>query len=122
MNIGPAVWGTIAKSVSRVSSERKGSMPVSKQLAVEFRNEPYTDFSSRANLHAMEAALAAVRAQFGREYDLRIASERLRTPDKLKSVNPSNPAEVVGIHQKATPAMATQAIEVAQAFFPIWSA
>ena len=97
-------------------------MPGFKQLALEFRNEPYTDFTSRANLHAMEAALAAVRAQFGREYDLRIAGERFRTPDKLTSVNPSNPSEVVGIHQKATPAMATQAIETAHAFLPAWSA
>jgi 1-pyrroline-5-carboxylate dehydrogenase len=92
-----------------------------KQSTIEFRNEPYTDFSTPANRKAMEEALATVRGQFGREYDLRIAGERFRTPDKLKSVNPSNPTEVVGIHDKATPAMATQAIESAHAFFPEWS-
>jgi 1-pyrroline-5-carboxylate dehydrogenase len=95
-------------------------MPASKQLA-EFRNEPYTDFSVPANRRAMESELAAVRAQFGREYDLRIAGERFTTPGKLKSVNPSNAAEVVGVHQKATPAMATRAIEQVHAFFPAWS-
>ena len=84
----------------------------------DFKNEPYTDFSIAANRQSMEAALAKVRSEFGREYDLSIAGERLRTPDKLKSMNPSNPTEIVGIHQKATPAMALKAIEAAHSFFP----
>jgi len=87
----------------------------------DFKNEPYTDFSIAAKRQSMEAALAKVRSEFGREYDLSIAGERLRTPDKLKSVNPSNPTEIVGIHQKATPAMASKAIEAAHSFFPEWS-
>jgi len=86
-----------------------------------FQNEPYTDFTIPANRQAMEAALAKVRSEFAREYDLQIAGECLKTPDKLKSVNPSNPSEIVGIHQKATPAMASKAIEAAHAFFPEWS-
>src|SRR5438045_2335138 len=87
----------------------------------DFKNEPYTDFSVPANRQAMEAALAKVRSEFGREYDLLIAGERCKTSDKLKSVNPSNPSEIVGIHQKATPAMASKAIEAAHAFFAEWS-
>src|SRR5260370_22786474 len=87
----------------------------------DFKNEPYTDFSVAAKRQAMEAALAKVRSEFGREYDLSIAGERLRTPDKLKSVNPSNPSEIVGVHQKATPTMASKAIESAHSFFPEWS-
>jgi 1-pyrroline-5-carboxylate dehydrogenase len=87
----------------------------------DFKNEPYTDFSIAANRQSMEAALAKVRSEFGREYDLSIAGERLRTPDKLKSVNPSKPSEIVGIHQKATPAMASKAIEAAHSFFREWS-
>ena len=69
----------------------------------------------------MQAALAHVRSQFGREYDLLIAGERQRTPDKLRSVNPSRPSEVVGIHSKATVELARRAIEDAHAFFPAWS-
>src|SRR5204862_5318807 len=80
-----------------------------------------TDFTIPANRKAMESALAAVRAEFGREYDLRIADERITTSDKLESVNPSNSNEVIGVHQKATPAMASKAIENAYAFFPEWS-
>ncbi|MGH9721591.1 MAG: L-glutamate gamma-semialdehyde dehydrogenase [Bryobacteraceae bacterium] len=87
----------------------------------EFRNEPYADFSAPANRQAMESALAKVRSEFGREYDLLIAGARLKTVDKLRSFNPSNPSEVAGIHQKATSAMAATAVESAHAFFPEWS-
>jgi 1-pyrroline-5-carboxylate dehydrogenase len=86
-----------------------------------FQNEPYTDFSIPSNRRAMEAALEKVRSEFGHEYDLRIAGERLTTAGKLKSVDPSNPSQLVGIHQMATPAMAMRAIESAHAFFPEWS-
>ena len=69
----------------------------------------------------MEAALKQVRASFGREYDLLIAGERHSTPDKLRSVNPSRPSEIVGIHSKATEELARRAIEDAHAFFPQWA-
>ncbi len=87
----------------------------------EFRNEPYTDFSVPENRRAMEQALAKVRAELGREYDLVIGGEPVRTEQKLESRNPSRPAEVVGIHQKATKELAARAIEEAFAFFPEWS-
>ena len=86
-----------------------------------FQNEPYADFSLPERRTAMERALGEVRAQFGREYDLSIGGERLRTTGKLESLNPSNPAEIVGIHQKATPELARRAVEEAYAFFPEWS-
>ena len=88
----------------------------------EFRNEPVTDFSVPAHRIAMEAALAKVRSEFGREYDLLIGGERVKTTEKLRSINPSRPAEVVGIHQKATPDLAARAVESAYAYFPEWSA
>ena len=92
------------------------------QTLPEFRNEPYTDFSVPANRRAMEAALEKVRAEFGHEYDLLIGGEWVKTVDKFRSLNPSNPSEVVGVHQKATPDLAARAIEAAYAYFPEWSA
>ncbi|HBY59726.1 MAG TPA: L-glutamate gamma-semialdehyde dehydrogenase, partial [Solibacterales bacterium] len=68
----------------------------------------------------MEKALASVRSQFGREYDLRIDGERVRTGDLLESVNPSKPSEIVGRHHKATPELAVRAIEGAAAYFEEW--
>jgi 1-pyrroline-5-carboxylate dehydrogenase len=87
-----------------------------------FSNEPVADFSKPANRQAMEKALGEVRAQLGREYDLLIAGRREKTSDKLKSLNPSRSSEVVGIHSKATGALAKDAVEAAHSFFPQWIA
>src|ERR1044071_8272791 len=87
----------------------------------EFRNEPWADFSLPANRQAMEAALKKARSEFGREYQLRIGGEWISTGDKLISVNPSNPQELVGVHHKATAELAKRAVESAYAAFPEWS-
>jgi 1-pyrroline-5-carboxylate dehydrogenase len=87
----------------------------------EFRNEPYADFSVAENRRAMQAALAKVRSEFGREYQLRIGGEWIATGDKLVSVNPSNPQEVVGVHHKATAELANRAVETAFRYFGEWS-
>src|SRR5450432_2767855 len=87
-----------------------------------FSNEPVTDFSHSVNREAIEKALADVRAQLGRDYDLQVAGRHEKTADKLKSLNPSRPSEVVGTHSKATAALAKEAVEAAYAYFPEWSA
>ncbi|HKW98950.1 MAG TPA: L-glutamate gamma-semialdehyde dehydrogenase [Bryobacteraceae bacterium] len=92
------------------------------QVLPEFRNEPAADFSDASNRRAMEAALAEVRSKFGHEYDLLVGGERIKTAEKLRSLNPSRPSEVVGVHQKATPDLAARAVEAAYAYFPDWSA
>ena len=86
-----------------------------------FRNEPYTDFSIPANRQAMEQALEKVRHQLGHEYELLIGGERIRTTDKLRSTNPARPDEVVGVHQKASPELAANAIDAAFRHFADWS-
>src|SRR5580704_12690389 len=93
---------------------------VSRPLAA-FSNEPVADFSKPENLRAGQAALAKVRAELGREYDLWIAGGRHKTGDLLDSVNPAKPSEIVGRHHKASAALANQAIEDAHAFFPEFS-
>jgi 1-pyrroline-5-carboxylate dehydrogenase len=87
----------------------------------EFRNEPYTDFSISANRKRMEEALTKVRGQLGREYDIVIAGERIQTVEKLKSLNPARPEEIVGVHQKATPELTNQAVDTAHRNFAEWS-
>src|ERR1019366_8495254 len=87
-----------------------------------FRNESVTDFSQPANRRAMEEALKKVRAEFGREYPLRIVGEEIFTGDKLISVNPSNTQETVGIHHKATAQLANRVVEESYGAFPKRSA
>jgi 1-pyrroline-5-carboxylate dehydrogenase len=96
-------------------------MATSTATLSEFRNEPYRDFAIPANRRAMEDALVGVRAAFGREYRLRLGGEWIATSDKLASVNPSNPREIVGIHHRANADLARRAVESAQAYFPEWS-
>ena len=87
----------------------------------EFRNEPYADFSQPAHRQAMEEALRKVRSEFGREYPLRMGGESIATGDKLESVNPSKPSEIVGVHHRATAALAGRAVEAAWQYFAEWS-
>jgi 1-pyrroline-5-carboxylate dehydrogenase len=88
-----------------------------------FVNEPYRDFSLPEHRAAMESALANVRAELGREYDLWLDGKPAKGgPDRLLSFNPSHASELVGVHQKATPEQAAHAVESAHAFFPVWSA
>ena len=86
-----------------------------------FRNEPYADFTKPDVRKTQQEAIEAVRAQLGQEYDLRIAGERVRTGNLLKSVNPSRPSEVVGLHHKADADLARKSVEKAVEAFPKWS-
>jgi 1-pyrroline-5-carboxylate dehydrogenase len=86
-----------------------------------FRNEPYADFARPENLRAMEAALAGARAACGRAYPLRIAGRPVLAGAWVRSVNPSQPAVVVGLQSRATPVLAAEAIADAAAFFPEWA-
>ncbi len=89
----------------------------------EFRNEPPVRFHGpehRANAQAMREAISAARAQFGREYALVIGGQRLRTPERIRSINPAHPDEIVGVHQKAGQEQVEPAIEAALAAFETW--
>ncbi len=78
------------------------------------------DFSKPANREAMERALREVRAQLGREYELLIAGRREKTGDLLKSLNPSRPSEMVGVHHKATAALAKKLWKRLTRIFQQW--
>ena len=53
-----------------------------------FVTEPFFDFRNEENARRMRSAIAKVRAQLGREYDLVIGGKRVKTTDKIKSLNP----------------------------------
>jgi 1-pyrroline-5-carboxylate dehydrogenase len=86
-----------------------------------FTNEPFTDFTTSENKHAMQEALDTVRAELGHTYDLTLAGRGLQTPTTFHSINPANPSEIIGIHYAATAAEANAAVAAAQAAFPAWS-
>ena len=86
-----------------------------------FANEPLTDFSKEENARKMRAAIEKVRGQLGREYDLIIGGKRVKTADKIKSLNPAKPSQVVGVHQKAGKEHVEPAMQAALAAFRSWS-
>jgi 1-pyrroline-5-carboxylate dehydrogenase len=86
-----------------------------------FRNEPFTDFTREDNARAQREALRRVHSELGREYDLVIGGSLFRTEGKIKSINPANPSQIVGIHQKAGAEHAEQAIQAALNAFQSWS-
>jgi 1-pyrroline-5-carboxylate dehydrogenase len=86
-----------------------------------FVNEPLVDFSKEENARKMRAAIEKVRAQLGREHELVIGGKRIKTSDKIKSINPSKPSQVVGLHQKAGKDHVEPAMKAALQAFESWS-
>src|SRR2546429_9670514 len=86
-----------------------------------FVNEPFTDFSQEENARKMRAAIEKVRGQLGREYDLIIGGKHVKTQDKIRSINPAKPSEVVGLHQKAGREQVEPVMHAALRAFESWS-
>jgi 1-pyrroline-5-carboxylate dehydrogenase len=89
-------------------------------MSAEFKNELVLDFSQESSRRKQAEALALVQSQLGREYDLIIGAERLKSNKTFKSINPSKKSEVVGNFQSAAPEQAIHAIEVAARTFEKW--
>ena len=86
-----------------------------------FKNEPFVDFTKEDNVRKMRSAIEKVRGQLGREYDLIVGGKRLKTSDKIRSINPAKPSEVVGVHQKSGKEHVEPAVQAALSAFTHWS-
>src|SRR5215469_9440232 len=95
--------------------------PLARVQLTPFRNEPATDFTRSDIARRMRRALDEVGGQLGREYDLIIGGHRVRTEEKIKSLNPARPSEVVGIHQRAGREHVEPAMNAALQAFAGWS-
>ena len=87
----------------------------------QFINEPYSDFTVEENAAAYRRAIEEVRRDFGRHYPLIIGGLAVDTEDRIESLNPAKPSEVVGTVASATPEFADQAIAAAWEAFGVWS-
>jgi 1-pyrroline-5-carboxylate dehydrogenase len=86
----------------------------------EFRNEPLTDFSDPVEKETMEAALATVKAEFGRTYPLVIGGERISDLKTFDSINPAHNDQLLGLFQKGGRAHVEQAVEAGWKAFESW--
>lgn len=91
-------------------------------MLTDFKNEPFTNFRLPENKQAFQEALAKVESELGREYDLIIGGERIKTEKKSRSINPSNKDQVVGIVSQADQALAEKAMQAAASTFETWKA
>jgi len=89
-------------------------------MTSEFKNEPMTDFSRPENATAFQQALDAVRSQLGFTAPLWIDGREINTGSTFASVNPANPAQVIGHFQKGDVTHADQAVEAAARAFETW--
>ncbi|RAL24372.1 L-glutamate gamma-semialdehyde dehydrogenase [Thermoflavimicrobium daqui] len=87
---------------------------------ISFKNEPFTNFGKEENRQAFQAALNKVRAELGKEYDIIIGGEHIKTQQKVKSINPSNLDEVIGIVNEADIDLTEKAMQVAAKTFETW--
>jgi 1-pyrroline-5-carboxylate dehydrogenase len=99
----------------------RGIAPVDAKSLPEYAPTTYVDFSLPEHRKAFETALADVRAQFGKEYPIVVAGERLKGEKLFESTNPARPSEVLGRFNAASKAQAADAVEKAQAAFKTWS-
>ncbi|MDH3198772.1 MAG: L-glutamate gamma-semialdehyde dehydrogenase, partial [Candidatus Krumholzibacteria bacterium] len=86
----------------------------------EFVNEPLSDFSRPDLAAKMQRAIDQVRGELGRDYPLGIGGERVTTNAKIVSIDPSDPANVVGRVSKAGKDEAIGAMDAALAAFAQW--
>ena len=89
-------------------------------MPTPFANEPLSNFDDPAIAAQMQRAIDAVRAQLGREYPLIIDGKKIKTDQKIQSLDPSNPDQVVGYAGHGKQAHAEQAMQAALKAFESW--
>jgi predicted delta-1-pyrroline-5-carboxylate dehydrogenase group 2 len=79
-------------------------------MAAHFQNEPLTDFSRPEAQRQMVSALRQARSQLGREIPLVIGGREQWREERIVSVNPAVPDEVIGSVSRASIADADTAV------------
>jgi len=86
-----------------------------------FRTEPYSDFTDPGPQRAYLEAIETVVSKLGGHVPLVIGGKPVDTDDRIVSINPAKPAEVVGTTARASEAEAQLAIDASATAFPDWA-
>lgn len=103
-----------------LASEMPKTIPAREGGLAPFRNEPAVDFTKQAQRIAFSKAITEVRGQLGKTYHVFINGKYISTVNKIPSVNPANPSEVIGHICQATKEEIDSAIAAAKKAFPKW--
>jgi 1-pyrroline-5-carboxylate dehydrogenase len=103
--------GQAAKGAAKAKPDRGG-----------FKLTYATMFDPPASLHEkFEKALAAVKADLGRDHPMWIGGRERRAAERFEDRSPINTKWVLGTFQKGTAQDVADALAAARAAFPIWS-
>jgi RHH-type proline utilization regulon transcriptional repressor/proline dehydrogenase/delta 1-pyrroline-5-carboxylate dehydrogenase len=83
-------------------------------------NSADTDYAIAAKRDEAIAAIQLVRQQLGQSYLPLINGDRVNTQERVESVNPSNPSEIIGSVGLISIAQADKAIQAAKDAFQSW--
>jgi RHH-type proline utilization regulon transcriptional repressor/proline dehydrogenase/delta 1-pyrroline-5-carboxylate dehydrogenase len=108
--------------VERLGATPQPARPKAAPEPAPFRNAPNTDFTIEANRARMRAALEKAAQGLGQKHPLVIAGRRISDRERIASVNPARPAQVIGYWARATVADADAAVAAARAAWPGWAA
>jgi RHH-type proline utilization regulon transcriptional repressor/proline dehydrogenase/delta 1-pyrroline-5-carboxylate dehydrogenase len=85
-----------------------------------FVNEPMVDFTRADHRAAFPHAISQLRRQLGKSYPLYIDGREILTSELVNTVNPADPAEILGRISQAGVDEAAMAIAAAKKAFPAW--
>lgn len=87
---------------------------------IQYKHEPFTNFSLKENQQAYVEALKQVESELGQDYPLIIGGEQITTKEKISSFNPANKEQLIGRVSKADQELAEKAMKTADETFKTW--
>ncbi|MDQ6622640.1 MAG: proline dehydrogenase family protein, partial [Verrucomicrobiota bacterium] len=121
VEFSPEIAAKINRRGSADGSSRNGHEPSRETPPGDsYENAPLVNFVQREAQEKMRAALREARARFGTQYPLVIDGRKVTTGKWTPSLNPSNPAEIVGSAAEGGIAEAEAAVKAARSAFDHW--
>lgn len=102
------------------TSVRADSSTTKANMTPKFRNLPLIDFAISENRTKLQNAFTKLEKSFGQEWPSVINGKEVRTGRFLESLNPSNPAQVIGKAHLCGVKEAEQALAAAKDAFKTW--
>ena len=110
------------ETLVRIAGQKKEPARPAVARTDRFVNEPIADFTRQEVRDGFVTAIAAVRGKLGATYPLVIGGREIVTEDRLPSVNPARPQELIGTICQASIREIDEAITAARKAAPAWQA
>ncbi|MEN3015280.1 MAG: L-glutamate gamma-semialdehyde dehydrogenase [bacterium] len=91
------------------------------RTTIDFKTEPFLNFTDTQVLENIKQAITYVESNLSKEYPLYIGGKEFYSSNKIRSINPAEYSQVIGVFQDATIEHAEMAIKAAQEAFKTWS-